>query len=118
MIDSKADARLSAGMERIRLAFIEKLAGHVLTFVRLCREIETAQAPRDALRDMQMLAHRMYGVAGSVGLPEVGATLRQIETKIQFGLRRNYDTQYILRTVRPDVIALGQITQAYRRNRT
>ncbi|MEC3863161.1 Hpt domain-containing protein [Mesobacterium sp. TK19101] len=101
-------------MERIRLAFIEKLAGHALTFVRLCREIEAGQAPRDALREMQLLAHRMYGVAGSVGLPEVGETLRQIETKVQFGLRRNHDTQKILRTVRPHVVNLGRITQAYR----
>jgi HPt (histidine-containing phosphotransfer) domain-containing protein len=95
------DSRYLAGMTVVRHSFLEKLTDHILTFENLACAVRAGENARGSIDAIKGLAHRLYGVAGSVGFSGLGSRLRLVEHNIQIAQTMGHAPEQILMAIEP-----------------
>jgi len=81
-LDADKAAQLNAGLARVRERFILSLSDRIDALYELLRELQDQEAWPDACADIRADAHKLHGICGSVGFPEIGASAARLEQEI------------------------------------
>lgn len=101
MSDLADRADLNDQLCNIRRAFAAKLAGYTTIFQKLLAAAQHDVETGAALDEMRHLAHRLFGVAGSLGMDQLSEVLRQIETSVESGQAQGADPSDMTKTITP-----------------
>lgn len=76
------DRSLPPGLERARALFEARIEEQVLRIEQCRRDVKAGRAPDRALSEIAGHAHKIAGVAGTVGHPRLGELAGRVETLI------------------------------------
>lgn len=76
------DAMLERALAPVRARFIGALEGHILSFEALKKQAARDENAQPALDEIGKLAHRISGLAGSVGFDEIGELAGRVERSV------------------------------------
>lgn len=76
------DAILERALAPVRARFIEAIEGHILSFETLRQEAWRETPEKNALKEIGQLAHRIAGIAGSVGYKQIGEMASSVERRV------------------------------------
>lgn len=79
--DHPSHAQLLPGFEQIRLRFIEELDDRILDIEALKRMILNGDREQEALAEIISRAHKIRGVAGTLGLGDLGDAASRLENR-------------------------------------
>lgn len=85
-VTTHEQAAVSAALERIRYNFIDGLDMRILNFENALAEGRRNDDNRAALLAIRAEAHKIAGIAASIGYSETGGAARAIEERIDHGL--------------------------------
>ncbi|MDF1716278.1 MAG: Hpt domain-containing protein [Antarcticimicrobium sp.] len=81
-LNAESAAQLNAGLARVRERFVSSLSDRVDDFYDLLGDLQEEQDWLDACADLRARAHKLHGICGSVGFPEIGEKAASLEAKI------------------------------------
>ncbi|MDR9484897.1 MULTISPECIES: Hpt domain-containing protein [Sediminimonas] len=81
-ITAEQDAILERALAPVRARFIEAIEGHILSFEALRREARNGHSSKESLKEIGQLAHKIAGIAGSVGYEEIGEAASTVERRV------------------------------------
>jgi len=61
-----------SAITRIRARFLDRLAGQYTTANRHAQDAQRLEDNSEDLREIQLIAHKIAGIAATVGFPELG----------------------------------------------
>jgi HPt (histidine-containing phosphotransfer) domain-containing protein len=90
---SNAESSFAQDIQRVRAKFIDSLLDRILLFETVTVAYAQTGDHEKALKDISWAAHKITGIAGSLGFPDIGEQARQIEQIIGVGVKApNPDT--------------------------
>jgi len=90
----------------IQTRFRESIFDRIMAFETLKKDVESGRSLRRALRDMAGLAHKIAGVAGTLGYPHVGHLAAEVDLCITLGLSDGSSPTDTWRRLHPALDAL------------
>lgn len=81
-LDADKAAQLSAGLARVRERFVHSLSDRIDNFYELLGDLQHEEDWADACADIRADAHKLHGICGSVGFPEIGRSAARLEQGI------------------------------------
>lgn len=105
MRSDDANASVADAMSGLRAKFVDSLVDRILHMEELTLELRTSGDYAATLRGISAAAHRITGVAGTLGFGALGSSARQLEEAISDKLSR-HDPREAFVQVRPQLDAL------------
>lgn len=84
---SNPESSVAQGIQRVREKFIDSLLDRILLFETVAVAYAQTGDHEKALKDLSREAHKITGIAGSLGFPDIGEQARQIEQIIGDGVK-------------------------------
>jgi HPt (histidine-containing phosphotransfer) domain-containing protein len=81
-LDAAKAAQLDAGLARIRARFIASLSDRIDGFYELLGALKDGGPWQDVTGELRATAHKLHGICGAVGFPEIGSTAAQLEARL------------------------------------
>ncbi len=79
---SEHDAFLERALAPVRARFVEAIEGHILSFEAMRQEARRGNEVHTSLTEIGQLAHRIAGIAGSVGYAGIGEKASAVERRV------------------------------------
>lgn len=76
------DTMLERALAPVRARFIDALEDHILSFEALRQQAADAADAQPSLDQIGKLAHRIAGIAGSVGFDDIGEQAGRVERSV------------------------------------
>ncbi|WP_212525568.1 Hpt domain-containing protein [Actibacterium sp. MT2.3-13A] len=92
---------LPAALERARVVFEAKLEEQIIRIEQCQRDVAADRAPGKAMREIGALAHKISGVAETVGHPNIGALAGTVDILIAQGQHNGLSEKAILKRINP-----------------
>lgn len=93
--------RVPASLRPVQAKFCALIVQRILTFEALRKDLETGQNPQQALLDMAALAHKIAGVAETLGFSKAGRSAAEVERRITKGMAVKMQNPAIWGAVQP-----------------
>ena len=84
---SNPEICVAQGIQGVRGKFIDSLLDRILLFETVTVAYTQTGDHEKALKDISMAAHKITGIAGSLGFSDIGEQARQIEQIIGVGMK-------------------------------
>jgi HPt (histidine-containing phosphotransfer) domain-containing protein len=81
-LDAAKAAQLDAGLARIRGRFIASLSDRIDGFYELLGGLKDSDRWQDVTGELRGTAHKLHGICGAVGFPDIGSTAARLEARI------------------------------------
>ncbi len=81
-LDADKAAQLNAGLARIRERFVVSLSDRIDAFYELLDGLSQSDCWEDVCIELRASAHKLHGICGSVGFPEIGRRAALLEHQI------------------------------------
>lgn len=96
-LDADKSAQLQAGLARVRERFILSLEDRIDEFYELLEYLADDGCRGQACAEIRARAHKLHGIAGSVGFARMGALAAQLEQHIDLlrGGPTPNDTEFV-----------------------
>ncbi|MEO6299262.1 MAG: Hpt domain-containing protein [Paracoccaceae bacterium] len=89
-----------------RARFSDKLTQRAMAFEMFRIDFNNGQNPRTALVNINELAHKIAGVAETIGFPEAGRLATALERSTSSGYEQHASIEETWRIVEPQLVAL------------
>ena len=81
-LNAEKAAQLNAGLARVRERFILSLSDRIDGFYELLGDLQDEAAWQGACVEIRTHAHKLHGICGSVGFPQIGLNAARLEREI------------------------------------